>query len=190
MAPTLSWERWSLAVCLGDKTVFPAALLCRVGPGAGTGSRGGGQQQIPEHRVHNTEQHRDDTPHTHTHTTHCDSGRPAHATHARSWRDRSSRTRSPRGRTNESGSAPEVLALPRGQQQRHCLGFSTQSEVLTYLLTYLQSTIALPSAFASARRPGRRSERGASTRHGADELGDQTSEACPPQDESPPAKVG
>ena len=23
-----------------------------------------------------------------------------------------------------------------------------------------------------------------------DELGDQTSEACPPQDESPPAKVG
>ena len=34
------------------------------------------------------------------------------------------------------------------------------------------------------------SERGASTRRSEDELGDQTSEACPPQDESPPAKVG
>jgi len=40
----------------------------------------------------------------------------------------------------------------------------------------------------AATRPG--GERGASTTHGEDELGDQTSEACPPQDESPPAKVG
>ena len=63
MAPTLSWERWSLAVCLGDKTVFPAALLCRVGPGAGTGSRGGGQQQIPEQSPHT------ETTHTPTHDT-------------------------------------------------------------------------------------------------------------------------
>ena len=45
------------------------------------------------------------------------------------------------------------------------------------------------SAFASARRPGRE-RAGASTRRTEDELGDQTSEACPPQDESPPAKVG
>ena len=38
----------------------------------------------------------------------------------------------------------------------------------------------------AATRPGA----SASTRDGEDELGDQTSEACPPQDESPPAKVG
>ena len=139
MAPTLSWERWSLAVCLGDKTVFPAALLCRVGPGAGTGSRGGGQQQIPEHRVHNTEQHRDDTPHTHphvTHTTHCDSGRPAHATHARSWRDRSSRTRSPRGRTR-AAARPRCWRFPEASSRDTALvSAHNQRYLLTYLLTY------------------------------------------------------
>ena len=63
MAPTLSWERWSLAVCLEDKTVFPAAWLCRIGPGAGTGSRGGGQQQIPERAqsLHTERRHTRDT---------------------------------------------------------------------------------------------------------------------------------
>ena len=154
MAPTLSWERWSLAVCLGDKTVFPAALLCRVGPGAGTGSRGGGQQQIPEHRVH-TEQHRDDTPHTHTHTTHCDSGRPAHATHARSWRDRSSRTRSPRGRT--SGSVRPGVWRSSQTSSRDTAPWFQHTIRGGFRRVPLNPGARDGSAFASARRPGQAS---------------------------------
>ena len=49
--PTLCLERWPLAVCLGDMIDFTAEWLHRVGPGAGTGSRGGGQQQIPQERA-------------------------------------------------------------------------------------------------------------------------------------------
>ena len=190
MAPTLSWERWSLAVCLGDKTVLPAAWLCRVGPGAGTGSRGGGQQQIPEHRVH-TEQHRDDTPHTHTHTTHCDSGRPAHATHARSWRDRSSRTRSPRGRTR-AAARPRCWRFPEASSRDTALVSAQNQRRLPSYAVRLQTRSRRSCAslvrlcLRAATRPGA----SASTRDGEDELGDQTSEACPPQDESPPAKVG
>ena len=39
----------------------------------------------------------------------------------------------------------------------------------------------------AATRPGARARR---EHQRSDELGDQTREACPPQDESPPAKVG
>ena len=54
-APTLSLERWSLAVCLGDKTVFSAAWLCCVGPGAGTGSRVGWWPAADQGRAQRTE---------------------------------------------------------------------------------------------------------------------------------------
>ena len=152
MAPPLSWERWSLAVCLGDKTVFPAAWLCRVGPGAGTGSRGGGQQQIPERAQESTHTQR-------RHTRHTDSGRPAHAAHARSWRDRSTRTRSPRGRT--SGSA----------RQRRAPGWRFTKTSTAETLPWFQHTISggFPVGPTCPPLPPRGdplagSERGASTR--------------------------
>ena len=91
--------------------------------------------QSPQHRA----TQRRHTTHTHphvTHTTHCDSGRPAHATHARSWRDRSSRTRSPRGRTR-AAARPRCWRFPEASSRDTALvSAHNQRYLLTYLLTY------------------------------------------------------
>ena len=141
MAPTLSWERWSLAVCLGDKTVFPAALLCRVGPGAGTGSRGGGQQQIPE-RAESTE-----TTHTETQADQLTPHTPDHGGIGAVARDRRVAERE-RQRARGAGASQRPAAETLPWFQHTIRG----KYLLTYLLT--QSPASVRVCLRAATRPG------------------------------------
>ena len=181
MAPTLSWERWSLAVCLGDKTVFPAAWLCRVGPGAGTGSRGGGQQQIPER----AESPHTETTHTQTQADQLTPHTPDHGGIGAVARDRRVAERAAVRPGWRFRPASRDTALVSAQNQRRLPSYAVRLQTRSGRCCARFTGPPLPPRGDPAG-----SERGASTRRSEDELGDQTSEACPPQDESPPAKVG
>ena len=156
MAPTLSWERWSLAVCLGDKTNFPAAWLCRVGPGAGTGSRRGGQQQIPER----AESPHTETTHTQTQADQLTPHTPDHGGIGAVARDRRVAERAAVRPGWRFRPASRDTALVSAQNQRRLQSYAVR-------LQHDHGRRCCPgrhrSAFASARRPGRERERGAST---------------------------